>query len=86
MPRINYSQTFSAAPIPLVEEDLSSQVDGSETIFSPSRAFVSGKFFVYLNGILQRNGTEVSSSDGTSFTLQTAPLSGDVLVVIFQPI
>jgi len=85
MPRIATSQVFGSSPIPLLQEDLTTEVDGSKVIFSPSKTFVTNKLFVYLNGILQRLGTEVSSNDGISFTMNTAPQNGSILYVMYQP-
>jgi len=85
MPRVNYSQVFGSGPLPLLQEDLTTEVDGSKVIFSPSKTFVTNKLFVYLNGILQRLGTEVSSNDGISFTMNTAPQNGSILYVMYQP-
>jgi len=85
MPRVNFSTVYSSAPIPLLQEDLTSSVDGTTRTFSPSKTFVVDKLYVYLNGILQRTTTEVTSQDGTSLTLDTAPQNGSILYVVYQP-
>lgn len=85
MPRVSYNTVYASAPLPLVQEDLTQDVDGSTVLFSPSKTFVINKLWVYLNGVLQRLDTEVTENTGTSFTMDTAPQSGDILYVVYQP-
>lgn len=58
MPRINYSKVFQAPN--LKQEDLTSQVNGSETIFTTAGSFLPEQVFIYVNGVLQRLGVEAS--------------------------
>lgn len=83
MPRINYSRAFS--PPNLKQEDLSSQVDGTETIFTTTGGFLPEQVFIYVNGVLQRLGVEASVSGNNEFTLVEAPQTGSVLYVVYQP-
>lgn len=66
------------------DEDLSAQIDGSNTVFDTSQNYVSGKLRVFRNG--QRLGsddvTEVSSS---RFSLSFAPSVGEVLSCDYTP-
>jgi hypothetical protein len=83
MPRINYSKVFQAPN--LKQEDLTSQVNGSETIFTTAGSFLPEQVFIYVNGVLQRLGVEASVSSSNSFTLVDAPQTGSVLYVVYQP-
>ena len=83
MPRINYSKAFQAPN--LQQEDLTSQVNGSNNSFTTSRGFLPEQVFIYVNGVLQRLGVEASVSSSTSFTLVDAPQNGSVLYVVYQP-
>lgn len=67
-------------------EALSGSINGSNTVFTTSSAYVTGRLVVHLNGQLLLNGTdfsETSPSAGT-FTLASAPTSGDVITAIYQ--
>lgn len=58
-------------------EDLSAQVTGSETTFTVSTAYATGSVAAYVNGVRVMSGlTELTS---TTFSLSTAPYSGDKL-------
>ena len=83
MPRIAYSNVFSNAG--LTAEDLSSQVNGIVNTFSVSRGYDPQVVFIYVNGILQRTGTEVTVTSSTTFTLSVVPQENSVLYVVYQP-
>lgn len=65
---------------------LSGSINGSNTTFTVSEgAYVSGSLKVWLNGQLQTQGSsedwvETTPASGT-FDFNTAPLSGDIVVV-----
>lgn len=69
-----------------VQEAPTGSVNGSNAAFSTSKAYITGTLKVFVNGILQApiaHVTETSPSAGT-FTLDTAPLTGDVVRVIYD--
>ena len=72
----------------LESEDLSSQIDGSQTTFTVSKEFQDVRVFVFLNGLFQGppNGTEITIQTTTTFTISTTPLVGDNLSVIYSPL
>ena len=68
-------------------ENLSSQVNGSNTNFSTSSEFVEDSIQVYYNGVLQIQGgsddyTEDADKRGITFAL--APETGSKVVVIYS--
>lgn len=68
------------------QETPTGSVNGANTSFTTSRGYVSGTLEVYVNGLLQAKTThvtEVSATAGT-FTLDTAPLTGDIVRVSYQ--
>ena len=72
----------------LESEDLSSQIDGSRTVFTISQEYQSNRIFVFLNGLYQgpAGGTEISATTTLTFTIATVPLTGDSLTVIYSPL
>ena len=60
-------------------EDLSSQCDDSTTTFTVTNTYKAGSLTVYLNG--QRLSDEVTEVTGTTFSIDTAPFDGDILIV-----
>jgi hypothetical protein len=59
-------------------------VNGSNTVFVTSQAYIAGTLQVYVNGLAQSGlVTETTPTDGT-FTLDTAPLTGDDIKVYFH--
>lgn len=84
---------FSGPFIPLQgsdleSEDLSAQIDGSETTFTVSKQFQEIRIFVFLNGLFQgpAGGDEITVESETTFTIATVPLLGDSLTVIYSPL
>ena len=57
--------------------------DGTRTLFTTPAAYIEGRLAVFLNGLLETNITEASS---TSFTFSDPPFSGDEVRLIYQPI
>ena len=64
-----------------VEEDLSTQVDGTATTFSTSREFVSDCLHVYWNGQRLRKGVEFNVINSTQFTTTFTPTLGTSIFV-----
>lgn len=68
------------------DETVSGSVNGSNTVFTTQSPYVSTTLEVYVNGLRQARTThvtETSPSLGT-FTLDTAPLTGDIIRVNYQ--
>ena len=66
-------------------ENLTSQVNGGRTQFTVSNRFISGRLRVYINGVRQIIGDDITeSADRMSFTISYAPLSGEKLVVDYE--
>jgi hypothetical protein len=53
--------------------------DGTTTTFTVTGGYTSNNFQVYLNGVLLRNGTEVTATNGSTFTITPAPASGALI-------
>jgi hypothetical protein len=75
------------ASVSLTTENLSSQVNGSNTNFSTSSQFVEDSIQVFYNGVLQIQGglddyTEDTDRRGITFAL--APETGSKVVVIYS--
>ena len=56
--------------------------DGTTTVFTFTGGYTANKLQVYLNGVLLRNGTEVTVTSGSTFTITPAPVSGDLIDAI----
>jgi mucin-19 len=56
--------------------------DGVTNTFSVTGGYRSNDLSVYLNGVLLRNGAEVSVSDGGTFTFTTAPANGALIDIV----
>jgi hypothetical protein len=86
MSRINYPSpyiiTSDRVGSDLVYEDVSSQINGSRTVFNLGQEADSARIFVYYNGLLVNS--DVDSFADQSFTLSFAPLSGDNIQVIYS--
>ena len=56
--------------------------DGSTTVFTVTGGYTPNNLDVYLNGVKLRNGTDVTVTNGSTFTFTTAPPNGDLIDVI----
>ena len=68
------------------DETVTGSVNGSNTVFTTQAPYVASTLEVYINGLRQARTThvtETSPSVGT-FTLDTAPLTGDIIRVNYQ--
>ncbi len=61
---------------------MSSQINGSRTVFNYAQDADSARIFVYYNGLLVNS--DVDSFADQSFTLSFTPLSGDNIQVIYS--
>jgi hypothetical protein len=61
-------------------------VNGSNTTFTASRAYISTALEVYINGVKQVRGTHFTETTPASgvFTMSDAPLTGDVISINYQ--
>jgi hypothetical protein len=59
-------------------------MNGSNTVYTTSAAYIAGQLSVYLNGLRQRAaGNDYSETTSTTFTMVQPPHAGDVLTVDF---
>lgn len=56
-----------------------------QTTFSPSATYTSGKIQVFKNGVLLRNGSDVTVTSGTAVVFATACDSGDLITLVYPP-
>ena len=56
-----------------------------QTSFSPSATYTSGKIQVFLDGVLQRNGSDVTVTSGTAVVFATGLDSGDLVTLVYPP-
>ena len=78
------SSTSSSGGDKLKTNDLSSQINGSNTDFTTTEAFESGSLSVFWNG-LRQSANEITELSSSSFRISTAPQSGGSIVVQFYP-
>lgn len=64
--------------------DLTSQVDGSRTVFTVPSSYSSNSLRVYYNGIRQEAGNGFSETSSTTFTLTFIPQDGETISVDYQ--
>lgn len=57
----------------------------SQTTFSPSATYTSGKIQVYKNGALMRNGGDVTVTSGTAVVFAVACTNGDIVTLVYPP-
>ena len=70
----------------LIEENLSSQVDGTETSFTTGSSYVSNTLRVYYNGQKQIRGTTFSETNSTSFLMTFTPENGTYITVEYRAV
>ena len=68
-----------------IEENLTSQVDGSATSFTTSSNYTSTSLQVFWNGLKQVKDTSFTESGTNTFTTTFTPLSGEYLTVTYRP-
>jgi hypothetical protein len=69
----------------IAKEAVTGSINGSNAVFTTARAYIAGSLQVFVNGLMQSQTmvTETTPSTGT-FTLDTAPVTGDVIHVAYQ--
>lgn len=69
----------------LERDDLSSLLDGSQTVFATEFAFVGGTTQLYLNGLLQAEPDDyIEREDLQSVQLEVAPAAGEHLIILYN--
>jgi hypothetical protein len=74
-------------PVAVVwQDDISSQANGTATVFTLSNAYVANSTIITLNGIRQRVGAgkDYTETSSTQITFATAPLTGDIVLAAYQ--
>tara|TARA_R100000406_G_scaffold58618_1_gene40518 strand:+ start:298 stop:549 length:252 start_codon:yes stop_codon:yes gene_type:complete len=61
--------------------NLTSQIDGSTTVFTVPEAYASGSLRVYWNGVRQVVTVTWTETTSTTFTTQFTPQDGDYLTI-----
>jgi len=77
--------TYSSVSIPttsLTSLRQSFTGDGSTTVFIVSGGYTANAISVFLNGVMLRNGTEVTVTNGSTVVFASAPPSGALIDVI----
>ncbi len=66
-------------------EDLSSQLNGSQTVLTISQSYQAGSIALFYNG-LRQSSNEFSETSDTTITLSiTAPQSGESIIIDYNP-
>jgi len=73
----------SSSTAPKIEEDLSSQIDGSNLDFTISTSFNASSIDVYYNGIKQRTPNEFTVTSDDSIQTTFTPSQQSVLTVAY---
>lgn len=68
-----------------IRENLSSQVNGTNTVFMTSRMFVVESLEVFLNGQMLVENDDYTIVDSNTFQFISAPQIGDKVIVRFIP-
>lgn len=55
----------------------------SQTTFTTSQTYTSGKIEVFVNGVKFRNGSDVTVTSGTSVVMTTGLTSGDLVDLVY---
>ena len=55
----------------------------SQTTFTPSQTYTSGKIEVFVNGVKFRNGSDVTVTSGNSVVMATGLTSGDLVDLVY---
>ena len=66
-----------------IEENVTSQVNGTKTVFTTKRPYKSGTLQAIWNGQVQYEGT-VSETSSTTFTTTFTAGVGDVLIITYE--
>ena len=77
---IGYSGSSGSASLTAVRQQFTG--DGSTTTFAVAGGYTPNAISVFVNGVLLRNGTEVTVTNGSTIVFAIAPLSGALIDVI----
>ena len=77
---IGYSGSSGSASLTAVRQQFTG--DGSTTTFAVAGGYTPNAISVFVNGVLLRNGTEVTVTNGSTVVFAIAPLSGALIDVI----
>jgi len=77
---IGYSGSSGSASLTAVRQQYTG--DGSTTSFSVAGGYTANAISVFVNGVLLRNGSEVTVTNGSTVVFAIAPLSGALIDVI----
>jgi hypothetical protein len=61
--------------------DLTSQVNGSRTVFTVPSSYQANSLRVYYNGVRQESGNGYSETSSTTFTLAFTPENGETISI-----
>jgi len=56
--------------------------NGSTTVFTVTGGYTANELDVYLNGVKLSNGTDVTVTSGTTFTITPAPMNGSTIYAV----
>ncbi|MEC7552089.1 MAG: hypothetical protein VX565_00365 [Pseudomonadota bacterium] len=79
------AQTQTDNSSKLIVNDLSAQIDGTNTNFTTTEKFENGSIQVFWNG-LRQSANEITELSDEVFRISTAPQLGDSVLVQFYPI
>lgn len=84
--RIDSLERYGTGKFQAPPEVPTGAVNGSNTVFTVSNAFVTGSTQVYQNGLLKKLGTNYTETDPSSgeITFTVAPTGGDVILVAYK--
>jgi hypothetical protein len=74
------SNTYWSAPTTAVRQQFTG--DGTTTSFTVTGGYTANTISVFLNGVMLRNGTEVTVTSGTAVVFASAPPSGTLIDAI----
>jgi hypothetical protein len=74
---------ITAAPDHLGETPTGT-VNGVNTVFTTAATYKTGSLTVYVNGLRQKKTTHWTETSGTTFTMNQAPATGDLVTVDYE--
>jgi hypothetical protein len=74
---------ITAAPDHLGETPAGT-INGANTVFTTAATYKTGSLTVYVNGVRQKKTTHWTETSGTTFTMNQAPTTGDLVTVDYE--
>lgn len=74
------------SPFVAVKENLTAQVNGTNTVFVTTKKFIKETLDVFLNGQLLVETDDYTIVDSQTIQFISAPLAGDKVIVKFIPV